>query len=156
MHTLNAGMVDTMVTNLLDLDDHLLCEVFKSLSVHDKQQNVQRTCLRFRSVLQHPSFADTWGCITVKMLPDTEASPQSISELTNWLRDRMSGKRHTPSCCNSTSLMLLSRLQTMASQVPCSHVYMGCTCMNHSFLTPHRRYRLCEAYDKKGVPPRAI
>jgi hypothetical protein len=89
-------MVKPKPTDLLDLDDHLLCEIFKSVSVHDKQQNVQRTCLRFRSVLRHPSFEDTWGCITVKMLPDTDASPQSITRLINWLLDRVPGERHTP------------------------------------------------------------
>ena len=94
MHTLAAGMVDMMVTNLLDLDDHLLCEVFKSLSVHDKQQNVQRTCLRFRSVLQHPSSAETWGCTTAAPRPVTEASPESISRLITWLLDRKSGESH--------------------------------------------------------------
>ena len=84
MHTLIAGMVDTMVTNLLDLDDHLLCEVFKSVTVHDKQQNVQRTCLRFRSVVQRPSIVEAWGSIRVTPPRDTDAS-RRIGRLVTWI-----------------------------------------------------------------------
>ena len=90
-----AVMADTRVANLLDLDDHLLYEVFKSLSVRDKQQNVQLACLRFRAVLQRPSSAETWGCITVKSRPYTQASPESILRLITWLLNRKSGESHT-------------------------------------------------------------
>jgi hypothetical protein len=100
----------------------LLCEVFKSLSVHDKQQYVQRTCLRFRAVLRHPSFVDTWGCINVKLLPDTDTSPQSISRLISWLLDRMPG---------AGAYFIASGVQTSASpsrlQTSCAKD-MGCTC----------------------------
>lgn len=79
-------------TRLLDLDDHLLCEIFKSLSVRDKQNNVQLACMRFRSVLQRPSIVETWGSVSVKLLPDTETSPQRITRLIAWLLDRKSGQ----------------------------------------------------------------
>jgi hypothetical protein len=79
-------------TRLLDLDDHLLCEIFKSLSVRDKANRVQLTCLRFRSVLQRPSILDTWGRVTVNLLPDTEKSPQRITRLIAWLLNRKSGE----------------------------------------------------------------
>jgi hypothetical protein len=93
-----CDIVKPKPTALLDLDDHLLCEIFSSLSVRDKQQYVQRTCLRFRSVLQRPSLGTTWGCITVKLQPPTRPSPQDITRLITWVLDRKSGGRHTSPC----------------------------------------------------------
>jgi hypothetical protein len=88
----DCNMRGVVKLRLLDLDDHLLCEVFKSLSVRGKQNNVQLTCLRFRSVLQRPSIVETWVRVTVKLLPDTGTSPQRITQLIAWLMDRKSGE----------------------------------------------------------------
>jgi hypothetical protein len=88
-----AVMSKKRTVNLLDLDDHLLCEVFKSLSVHDKQQNVQRTCLRFRSALQRPSIVEAWGSISVTPPGDIEAR-RRIGRLVTWILERKLGERH--------------------------------------------------------------
>ena len=73
------------------MDDHLLCEIFKSVSTCDKLQHVQRACMHFRNVLQRPSFPEAWGCLAVKMRHDTDTSPESLRRLVTWLLDRKSG-----------------------------------------------------------------
>jgi hypothetical protein len=89
---------------LLDLDDHLLCEVFKSVSTYDKQQHVQRACMRFRRVLQQPSFSETWGHVVVKMQHDTDTSPGSLRRLISWLLYRKSGTHKLCSIVSQESL----------------------------------------------------
>jgi hypothetical protein len=86
--------VDPARTTLLDLDDHLLCEILKSVSTYDKRQHVQRACMRFREVLQRPSFSKAWGSVAVILQRCTDIGPDSVLRLITWLLERKSGTQY--------------------------------------------------------------
>ena len=102
---------------LLDMDDHLLCEIFKSVSTYDKLQHVQRACMRFRNVLQRPSIPETWGCVAVKVQQDTDTSPESLRRLVTWLLDRKSGADEQCSVVHRDSLISVAHLRRMTDHL---------------------------------------
>lgn len=69
---------------LFDLHDTLLHEISRHVSLHDKQNNVQRTCKRLRRLLQHP-VAGTWGAIKLRITDDTPLRPPQLTTMLQWM-----------------------------------------------------------------------
>jgi hypothetical protein len=75
---------------LLELPDELLSEVLRHVSVTDKQQHVQRWCMRFRRLLKQPFAPGTWGSIGVRLSHENDTAAQ-LKPLLQWVVSRQPG-----------------------------------------------------------------
>lgn len=76
---------------LLDLPDELLSELLKVVDVRGKQEHLQRTCMRFRRLLQRPLAAGIWGSIGVRLRVQTLVGTPQLTALLQWIVSRQAG-----------------------------------------------------------------
>lgn len=86
-----SRILANMTPSLLQLNDTLLTEVFKLVSVTDKSTALQRTCMRFRRLLQNSIARDAWGHVTVRMDDHSDVSTQHVNCLVDLLLSRLPG-----------------------------------------------------------------